>query len=93
MQNIRYFFYSLMFVVQIVLSLTSYIPQIVKLFKRKSSDDLSLTSWIISLVDFGTYQCLLLLGNESFVLNLLNALQIVQISVIIVLILRYRRHL
>ena len=61
-----------MVVVQIVMSVTSYIPQIIKLIKRKSSDDISLGSWIFSLVDFGTYQILLIFGDEGFILNFIK---------------------
>ncbi len=79
-----------MVVVQIVMSLTSYIPQIIKLLQRKSSDDISLSSWYVSLVDFGTYQVLLIAGEEGFILNCLNALQIIQIMIVILLVQRYR---
>ena len=80
-----------MVVVQIVMSLTSYIPQIIKLVKRKSSEDISLGSWLFSLVDFGTYQVLLLLGDEGVILNCLNALQILQILLVIYLVVKYRK--
>ncbi len=83
--------YTVMVAVQVVLSLTSYIPQIVKLIKRKMSDDLSLTSWVMSLLDFTTYQILLIAGDGGLVLNLINALQIVQIIVVIVLIRLYQK--
>lgn len=79
-----------MVVVQIVMSLTSYIPQIIKLLKRKSSDDISLSSWYFSLIDFGTYQVLLIAGEEGFVLNCLNALQIIQIILVIYLVTKYK---
>ena len=78
--------YYAMVVVQIVTSLTSYIPQIIKLLRRKESEDLSLASWIMSLIDFSTYQILLIAGDAGFILNLINALQIMQIFVVIVLI-------
>lgn len=79
-----------MVVVQVVLSLTSYVPQIIKLIKRKTSDDLSLSSWFISLADFTTYQILLIAGDGGLILNTLNGLQIVQIVVVIVLIMRFK---
>ena len=79
-----------MVVVQVVLSLTSYVPQIIKLIKRKESDDLSLLSWFISLGDFTTYQILLIAGDGGLILNMLNGLQIVQILVVIGLIIRYK---
>lgn len=78
--------YYAMVVVQIVTSLTSYIPQIIKLLRRKESEDLSLASWIMSLIDFSTYQILLITGDAGLILNLINALQIMQILVVIVLI-------
>ena len=83
--------YTVMVAVQVVLSLTSYIPQILKLIKRKTSDDLSLTSWVISLLDFTTYQILLITGDGGLILNLINALQIVQIVVVIILIKVYQK--
>ena len=83
--------YTVMVAVQVVLSLTSYIPQILKLIKRKTSDDLSLTSWVISLLDFTTYQILLITGDGGLILNLINALQIVQIIVVIILIKVYQK--
>ena len=86
----RMIIYTAMVAVQVVLSLTSYFPQIVKLIKRKSSDDLSLTSWVISLLDFTTYQILLIAGDGDLVLNLINALQIIQIVAVIVLIRLYQ---
>ena len=82
--------YSVMVALQVVLSLTSYIPQIIKLIKRKESDDLSLTSWMLSLFDFSTYQILLITGDGGIVLNLINALQIMQILAVIFLIRIYR---
>ena len=82
--------YSVMVALQVVLSLTSYIPQIIKLIKRKESDDLSLTSWMLSLFDFSTYQILLITGDGGVVLNLINALQIMQILAVIFLIRIYR---
>ena len=82
--------YSVMVALQVVLSLTSYIPQIIKLIKRKESDDLSLTSWMLSLFDFSTYQILLITGDGGIVLNLINALQIMQILAVIFLIKIYR---
>ncbi len=82
--------YTTMVVVQVILSLTSYFPQIVKLIKRKSSDDLSLSSWLMSLMDFSTYQILLISGDGGLILNLINALQIIQIIVVIVLIRLYQ---
>ena len=82
--------YSVMVALQVVLSLTSYIPQIIKLIKRKESDDLSLTSWLLSLFDFSTYQILLITGDGGIVLNLINALQIMQILAVIFLIRIYR---
>ncbi len=82
--------YSVMVALQVVLSLTSYIPQIIKLIKRKESEDLSLTSWLLSLFDFSTYQILLITGDGGIVLNLINALQIMQILAVIFLIRIYR---
>lgn len=87
----KFIIYRLMVVVQLVMSLTSYIPQIIKLIKTKHSDDISLGSWWFSLIDFSTYQVLLILGNESLTLNILNGLQILQIIAVIVLVIRYRK--
>ena len=78
--------YYAMVIVQIVTSLTSYIPQIIKLLRRKESEDLSLASWVMSLIDFSTYQILLISGDAGLVLNLINALQIMQIIFVIILI-------
>ena len=83
--------YYAMAVVQVVMSLTSYIPQIIKLIKTKRSNDISLWSWILSLIDFTSYQILLLTGNSGWMLNTLNALQIIQIIFVIVLIKIYRQ--
>lgn len=90
-QNIRSIVYSTMVIVQVVLSLTSYVPQIIKLIKRKTSDDLSLVSWVVSLFDFSTYQILLLTGDGGLILNLINALQICQIVAVIILIKIYQK--
>jgi len=81
--------YYAMVIVQIVTSLTSYIPQIIKLLRRKESEDLSLASWVMSLIDFSTYQILLISGDAGLVLNLINALQIMQIIFVIILIRAY----
>ena len=81
--------YYAMVIVQIVTSLTSYIPQIIKLLRRKESEDLSLASWVMSLIDFSTYQILLISGDVGLVLNLINALQIMQIIFVIILIRAY----
>ena len=88
--DMKLIIYSVMVALQVVLSLTSYIPQIIKLIKRKESDDLSLTSWMLSLFDFSTYQILLITGDGGIVLNLINALQIMQILAVIFLIKIYR---
>lgn len=87
----KFIIYRLMIVVQLVMSLTSYIPQIIKLLKTKSSEDISLGSWWFSLIDFGTYQALLILGKESPILSILNGLQILQIITVIVLVIKYRK--
>ncbi len=86
----RIIIFNTMVVVQIVLSLTSYLPQIVRLIRRKKSDDLSLTSWMISLLDFTTYQVLLIAGGGGLILNVINGLQIIQIVAVIILICLYR---
>ena len=83
--------YMIMVVAQIILSLTSYLPQIIKLIRRKMSDDLSLASWVVSLLDFSTYQILLITGDGGIVLNLINALQILQIVIVIILIRQYQK--
>ncbi len=83
--------YYTMAAVQVVMSLTSYIPQIIKLIRTKRSNDISLWSWILSLIDFASYQILLLTGNSGWMLNTLNALQIIQIIFVIVLIKIYRQ--
>ena len=88
-KKLKLFIYTAMVAVQVVLSLTSYIPQIIKLIKRKASEDLSLASWIVSLLVFSTYQILLITGDGG-VLNLINALQILQIVAVIILIRIYR---
>jgi uncharacterized protein with PQ loop repeat len=88
--DMKLIIYSVMVALQVVLSLTSYIPQIIKLIKRKESDDLSLTSWMLSLFDYSNYQILLITGDGGIVLNLINALQIMQILAVIFLIKVYR---
>lgn len=85
----REVFYWIIFVVQIFFSVTSYIPQIVKLIKVKNSTGVSMMTWFISLFDFGSYQLLLILDDVSLVLQILNLLQLVQICIILVLIKRY----
>ena len=83
--------YVVMMLIQIVMSTTAYTPQIVKLIRRKSSDDISLGFWYICLTDFISYQILLWATDAQLTLHVINLLQIIQIIVVIGLI-KYYRH-
>ena len=63
----RLVIYYIMGVVQVVLSLTSYIPQIIKLVRTRSSEDLSLLTWVISFFLINSKQAnpLLLSGGKN----------------------------
>ena len=88
-QSIKYAFYGIVFVIQIILSSVSYIPQIIKLLKVKDSKGISLASWMVSLFDYASYQLLLMLDNASLPLQILNIVQMLQILMVISLIHKY----
>ena len=87
---VKNWLYVAMMLTQIVMSTTAYTPQIVKLIRRKSSDDLSLGFWYICLIDFVSYQILLWVTDVQIALHAINLLQIVQIVVVIGLVKYYR---
>ena len=81
--------YWLIFVVQIIMSATSYVPQIVKLIKEKDSKGVSFASWAMSLFDFASYQALLIFDNASIALHALNIIQMMQILTVMFLVKKY----
>ena len=76
--------------VQAVLNL-SYLPQIVRLVKRKTSGDLSMGAYFMSLADILTYEALLVTGDAEMMLHALNCIQLAQVAAVLILASLYRK--
>ena len=74
-----------------VIQLYAYVPQIIKLIKTKSSDDLSLSSWVIWIVSYLCYLGYVLITDSDGGIVFLVGVELVFTVIITVLILVYRK--
>ena len=81
---------SVLTVFNAVFQFVSYLPQIIKLIKTKSSDDISAISWIIYVLVGLSYFVLLLLTSASVYLLTLQILAILLDSVTLFLVIKYQ---
>lgn len=80
---------AIFFVIFSVCSLLSYIPQIVKILRTKKSEDISITSWVLYLVNCGCFIAYSYLIDEAALL-LSSWVELTLILITLVLTVKYR---
>ena len=73
-------------------TLISYLPQTIKLFKTKKSNDLSTTSWIIWVVSSFSYLLYAFLCSDEFMLKFETTLEFSFCLLILLLTVKYRNN-
>ena len=73
-------------------TLISYLPQAIKLYKTKSSNDLSTTSWIVWVVSSFSYSLYAFLYSDEFMLKFETTLEFSFCLLILLLTLKYRNN-
>ena len=69
----------------------SYVPQIWRMIKRKSSDDVSVSTWVIWVINSSIYLMYLILSTENIWLILSQVLEVVLIGTTLITILVVRK--
>lgn len=82
--------YGVLTAVLVVLSLTSYIPQLIRIIKTKSTKDLSLVSWLLYDLYFALYMTLLVIDNASIRVIIVTTVDCMLCIIITLLILKYK---
>lgn len=85
-------FSLVLLVVCTIISLYAYIPQIIKLIKTKSSQDISLSSWIIWIISNLCYLVYAIIENSGAGIIFMASIELAFIILIAILILIYRRN-
>ena len=73
-------------------TMISYMPQIIKLIKTKSSEDLSVPSWILWCISSLSYTLYAYIVSDDFMLRLETTLEFSFCFIIFLLTLFYRRN-
>lgn len=73
-------------------TLISYLPQAIKLYKTKSSNDLSTTSWIVWVLSSYSYSLYAFLYSDEFMLKFATTLEFSFCLLILLLTLKYRNN-
>ncbi len=68
----------------------SYIPQIVRLIKQKSSEDMSITTWVVWTINSGLYLLYLYLSKVTFWLIISQLIELTLIALTLLTILFFR---
>lgn len=74
-----------------IISVNAYIPQIMRLVKTKSSDDISVSSWVMWIVSYGCYLAYVLLRGMDIGIVFLVTLELAFTVIITSLTIRYRK--
>lgn len=69
----------------------SYIPQIVKILKRRTSEGISISSWVLWTLNSSLYFLYLLLDGVGIWLILSQALEVFLIATTLLLVIIYRK--
>ena len=88
MRNIVYI--SLV-VSQVVFSIVSYLPQIIKQKKKKKSDDISIPTWILLSLSFIDYAIILQMDKATLSLIFLNVFELSFCIITTILVIYYRK--
>ncbi len=83
--------YAGLTIILTVLTVTSYIPQMIKIIRTKSVKDLSLAAWFIYDLYFALYILLLLLDSAGFGLIFVALLECIQCVIITLMIIYYKK--
>ena len=75
-----------------ILELIAYMPQIVKILKTKSADDLSLSSWLMWVVADICYLAYVLLESPEIGVVFLSVLSLTLVLIVFVLAFFYQKH-
>ena len=74
-----------------VCDMTSYLPQIIKIVKTKSAEDISATSWIIWIISYIAYTLYATLVSKDKMLILITFLGLIFCLIILILTLKYQK--
>lgn len=83
--------YILLIISQIIFSLVSYIPQIIKLLKTKKSEDISISTWVLLTLSFLDYEFILQFTKASWALVILNIFELSLCLITTILIIMYKK--
>ncbi|MBR5904598.1 MAG: PQ-loop repeat-containing protein [Alphaproteobacteria bacterium] len=72
--------------------LIAYMPQIIKIFRTKSADDLSLASWLIWIISDICYLAYVLIESPEIGVIFLAALSLALVLFVFILTLFYQEH-
>lgn len=70
----------------------SYLPQIIKLLKTKKSDDLSIKTWILSIIACLCATIYAIVVSGDFMLIFETSLEVILCTIIFILVLKYRNN-
>ena len=73
-----------------VTGFVSYLPQIIKMIKRKSSDDVSIGTWVIWAINSSIYLLYLILSSENIWLVLSQSLEVLLVFATLITIIAVR---
>ena len=76
---------------QAVFCVVSYLPQIGRMLRTKSSEDFSVQTWIFLTLSFLDYVALLVIDGAGFLLFAINAVELLLCFVTAALAVRYRK--
>ncbi len=75
-----------------ICTFTSYSPQIIKLIKRKTSNDLSIQSWLLWVVSSLSYALYAILVSKDKMLIFETSLELFFCLLILILAIKYRKN-
>ncbi|MBR1453919.1 MAG: PQ-loop repeat-containing protein [Lachnospiraceae bacterium] len=84
--------YYIITVILTVANIASYLPQIVKLIKTKSSDDISLKSWILFDITYILYIVLAIMDEAGIGILLVSITEALSCIITTILIILFRKH-
>ena len=77
---------------QVFLCIFSYLPQIIKLLKTKSSKDIAIHTWVLLTLAFIDYGIILIMNHASISLLFLNAFELILCFLTMFLTIYYRKY-
>ncbi|MCQ2571733.1 MAG: PQ-loop repeat-containing protein [Alphaproteobacteria bacterium] len=84
-------FVYILLIIYTVVSLYAYMPQVIKLIRTKSSNDLSLSSWMFWILSYLCYLGYVLIESPDLGIIFITCLELFFTILICILILLYRK--